>query len=605
MKKNLLFILLVFMTAFASAQDVGENAIFSILPPSAFEGTYPYVPMSASDPGWPNVPDPNDPANAVIGFIAVGYDDGTYVDPDTGDQGADSMGCGPLINGDEIAGKIALIHRGICNFSLKAYNAQVAGAIGVMIVNVDGAGLGGMLAGDSGNALVIPSWLIDDIDAVTSWRSEIDAGVMEAFFGNKFGLFPDDVGIASNDVFHAEQYSTPRALAQSATEFSVKLGAAIINYGSADQSDVTLNATIMLDGNEIYNETSETPVSVASGDTSFFELPDFSQDTYASGLYELTYTSIIPAEDGFPSDNAYSADFMVSDSIFSYGTVKPDGEPNNAIYFSGDNIPSGTEASYCIQFTDPHASRMIVEGLTFSASAGSELDPDGLIGVIVDVQVYEWEDEFADANDPGFGIAADGSSLNQLTAGEYEYLENLENQNIYVPFADVLALEDDLRYLFCMTYTQENIFAGHDSRTMDYTRNFETYLQPINVQQGENDAGWSTFGVDSSFSLIPAITVRMRDPLYDAINEEVKRVEITPFPNPTANEINIPVGANYGQTLIEVYDITGKKVKSVNLTTTKFEIIKFNVSDLDNGAYIFKMNFEDGSFSNFNVVVNN
>ena len=602
MKKNVLFILFVFIASFAIAQDIGEDAIFSILPPSDFEGTYPYVPMTGVD--WDNVPDPNDPANAIIGFVAVGYDDGTWEDPN-GDFSADSMGCGPLINPDEIAGKIALIHRGACNFTLKAYNAQAAGAIGTMIINVDGAALGGMLAGDSSLALVTPVWLIDDIETVTQWRSEIDAGVMEAFFGNKFGLFPDDVGIASSDVFHAEQYSTPRALAQSATEFSVKVGAAIINYGSDDQSEVTLNATITLNGNEIYNETSETPVSISSGDTTFLILPDFSQDTYASGLYELTYTSNIPAEDGFPSDDAFSADFMVSDSIFSYGTVMSDGEPNNVTFFSGDNISSGTEASICIAFTDPNASRMIVEGLTFSATAGSDLDPDGLTGVIIDAQVYEWEDEFADADDPNFGIASDGSSLNLLTAGEYEYPENLENQNIYVPFDAVLTLEDDLRYLFCMTYTQEFIFPGHDARTMDYTRNFDTYRQPINVQQGENDAGWSTFGVDSSFSLIPAITVSMKDPTYDAINETAQRVEITPFPNPTANEINIPVGNNYGQTLIDVYDIAGKKVKSLNVTTSSFEILKVNVSDLDNGAYIFKMNFEDGSFSNFNVVVNN
>ena len=65
------------------------------------------------------------------------------------------------------------------------------------------------------------------------------------------------------------------------------------------------------------------------------------------------------------------------------------------------------------------------------------------------------------------------------------------------------------------------------------------------------------------------------------------------------------MGANYGNTLIDVYDIAGKKVKSINVTTSSFEILRVNVSDLDNGAYIFKMNFEDGSFSNFNVVVNN
>ena len=140
---------------------------------------------------------------------------------------------------------------------------------------------------------------------------------------------------------------------------------------------------------------------------------------------------------------------------------------------------------------------------------------------------------------------------------------------------------------------------------MDYEKNSEFYNQPLFPLYNEtsSDGPWFVFGFGTN--IVPAMTVVMKDPLYDAINEEAQRVEITPFPNPTANEINIPVGNNYGQTLIDIYDVAGKKVKSLNVTTSSFEILKVNVSDLDNGAYIFKMNFEDGSFSNFNVVVNN
>ena len=592
MKKILLIALFAVGATFLNAQ-----VVFNVLTPENLAGSYTLTfEGQPDDPnGWGS-PDMTIAENAIFGELAIARD---------GTEG-DSMLCEAVINGDEIAGKIAVLWRRSCEFGLKALNAQNAGAIAVVIMNETGDRAGppvGMGGGEFGPEVTIPVVMLSTNDGIALRPAILEGGV-NVFIGNKVGLFGDDIGIASTNILHAEQYSTPRALAQNATEFSVKVGAEIINYGSNDQSDVTLNAKIMLDGNEIYNETTETPVSMDSGDTTFFNLPDFSMDTYASGRYQLTYFSNLPVEDEFPSDNDFDADFMVSDSLYSYGTVKPDGEPNNATFSTGDGISAGTDASSCIAFTNAHASRMVVEGLTFSATAGSDLDPDGLSGVIIDVFVYEWEDEFADVDDPGFGIAADGSSLNELAAGSYEYLENLENENIYVPFDAVLTLEDDLRYLFCMSYNQEDIFPGHDARTMNYTKNFETFRQPINVQEGENDAGWSSFGIDSSFSLIPAITVNMKDPLYDAINEEVKRVEITPFPNPTANEINIPVGSNYGYTLIDVYDIAGKKVKSINVTTTSFEIIRFNVSDLDNGAYIFKMNFEDGSYSNFNVVVN-
>ena len=589
MKKTLLIALFTI-----GAMGLNAQVVFNILSPENVAGSYDLTYVGPPTWGGDSL---ELPENSITGELVIARD---------GTEG-DTMLCEAAINGDEIAGKIAVLWRRTCEFGVKALNAQNAGAIGVVIMNETGDRAGppvGMGAGQEGINVTIPVVMLSTNDGIALRPAILEGGVM-VFIGNKVGLFGDDIGITADNLLRAEQFSTPRALAQSATEFSVQVGAGIINYGTNDQTDVTLNATITLNGNEIYNETTETPVAMASGDTTFFDLPDFSQDTYVSGRYQLLYSSNITAEDEFPSDNQINADFMVSDSIFSYGTVKPDGEPNNVTFFSGDNISPGTDASVCIAFTDPHASRMIVEGLTFSASAGSELDPDGLTGVIVDANVYEWEDEFADANDPNFGISPDGSSLNLLTAGSYEYPDNFENQNIYVPFDDVLTLEDDLRYLFCMSYNQEFIFPGHDARTMDYTKNFDTYLQPINVQQGENDAGWSTFGIDSSFSLIPAITVSMKDPTYDAINETAQRVEITPFPNPTANEINIPVGNNYGQTLIDVYDIAGKKVKSLNVNTSSFEILRVNVSDLDDGAYIFRMNFGDGSYSNFNVVVNN
>ena len=137
---------------------------------------------------------------------------------------------------------------------------------------------------------------------------------------------------------------------------------------------------------------------------------------------------------------------------------------------------------------------------------------------------------------------------------------------------------------------------------MDYTQNLDVYMQPL--WPLDNDGEWfgvTHFGLDNC----PAISVNMKDPLFDDIYEESRRVEINSFPNPTAHVLNIPIGNNDGLTLIDVFDIAGKKVKSLNVTTTSFEVLKVNVSDLDNGAYIFRMNFEDGSFSNFNVVVNN
>lgn len=44
-------------------------------------------------------------------------------------------GCSPLTNGAEVAGKIALVDRGACGFTVKVRNAQNAGAIAVIVAN--------------------------------------------------------------------------------------------------------------------------------------------------------------------------------------------------------------------------------------------------------------------------------------------------------------------------------------------------------------------------------------------------------------------------------------------------------------------------------------
>ncbi|MDJ0869199.1 MAG: M36 family metallopeptidase [Myxococcota bacterium] len=60
-------------------------------------------------------------------------------DPDPDDPfqlpGSTTDGCSPFTNASQVAGKIALIDRGICLFVQKIANAEAAGAIGVVIVN--------------------------------------------------------------------------------------------------------------------------------------------------------------------------------------------------------------------------------------------------------------------------------------------------------------------------------------------------------------------------------------------------------------------------------------------------------------------------------------
>ena len=82
------------------------------------------------------------------------------------DEGSDpdpNDGCEPVTNSGDLAGKIALIRRGVCEFGFKALVAQNAGAIAVVVINnVEGAPIV-MAGGDFGDQVTIPVLMVSDV----------------------------------------------------------------------------------------------------------------------------------------------------------------------------------------------------------------------------------------------------------------------------------------------------------------------------------------------------------------------------------------------------------------------------------------------------------
>ena len=89
-----------------------------------------------------------------------------------------AVGCTEITN--DLTGKIALITRGECNFSLKVFNAQEAGAVGVIICNdaMAGEDRGGLVNMTNGNpelTITIPSVFLTFEDCV-NLRNTVAAG---------------------------------------------------------------------------------------------------------------------------------------------------------------------------------------------------------------------------------------------------------------------------------------------------------------------------------------------------------------------------------------------------------------------------------------------
>ncbi len=94
-----------------------------------------------------------------------------------------TTGCNELINGEAIAGNIAVIDRGLCDFSLKTFNAQEQGAIAVIVCNIVGVNGGdgdsdifNMGGGENAELVTIPAIMAKYSDC-QNLRASISTGI--------------------------------------------------------------------------------------------------------------------------------------------------------------------------------------------------------------------------------------------------------------------------------------------------------------------------------------------------------------------------------------------------------------------------------------------
>jgi hypothetical protein len=109
----------------------------------------------------------------LLGTLVAALDPADAAGPSTFDA------CSAITNSSAIAGKIALVDRGMCTFVIKTLNAQAAGAIGVVVA--DNRDETPPRMGGDGTGVTIPTVSITQADGATL-RASLDAGVTIKLF---------------------------------------------------------------------------------------------------------------------------------------------------------------------------------------------------------------------------------------------------------------------------------------------------------------------------------------------------------------------------------------------------------------------------------------
>ena len=593
MKKLLLSLSVILSASAASAQ-----VIVAGVSPQNIVANYTHT---WADPagGW-GTPDFTIPGTFVEDTLQLADDGSTGLNAQGNPVSA--SGCNALVPGS-LAGKIAVVFRGdgttnstagACEFGLKAFNAQNAGAVAVIVVNRNPNEVIAMGSGANGANVTIPVVMIDLNDGATL-TNEMANGPVVMFIGNKTGLFANDIALSSAAALAPKAGMVHSLLAQNGTEFNFEVGAKVTNPGNADQNSVSLNAKVVNpSGATVYDET-VSGLTIVAGDTTGVDiwpggasnLPQFSLSSYTAGTYTLTYTASLGGTDEYDADNTVSFTFTVNDSVYSYTTKDATtGSLTNANFYR----PATNNATYsiCAVINDPNASRVAATGLYFAATtaaaSGVTLDGEEMA-----LYLYQWDDSFTDLNDPNFGFTA----LTEVASGFYYYPSDLQEEVVYGAFSTPAVLVDNQRYLACVQTVNLDLYLGYGNQ--DYTWNTDVYLQPM----FPNESDGSYFGVGFGTELPSALGVALID-ANDVSIAEANVVEGMAYPNPANDKVTVSIEGE-GVASLKITDVSGKTVmtNSLNLVGGKSDV---SISSLDAGIYIFNVTLENGKTAQFNVV---
>lgn len=174
----------------------GANHLLRVEEPVEIAGSYE---TSTTSDDW-GAAITDEPVTGEVVIVESSTTPTTGCDP----SGVDSRGCNALENAEDIAGKIALIDRGDCEFGCKALNAQNAGAIAFIICNFQ-EGYVNMGAGVLGNQVTIPGVFVSNSDCQII-RAFAGSGLVVSLVDESAGGGPTNRASSMDNQIIAHEY---------------------------------------------------------------------------------------------------------------------------------------------------------------------------------------------------------------------------------------------------------------------------------------------------------------------------------------------------------------------------------------------------------------
>ena len=487
----------------------------------------------------------------------------------------DSLGCDTITN--SYAGKFVVLRRGACNFSIKAYYAQQAGAIGVLIANHyatatdDGCSIIGMAPGTFADQVTVPCIFLcrdmaDLIDNALKAGETVNGCFVLPRTGRPMAGYTNQIPVTQVDTFF-------------------NMGMQFINRNATDITNLVITTAVT--GPNGYSTSFNTTVpSITAGLDTFLYVDAYLPPSVV-GEYNVTFSNNVYNE----SRDTLTRKFWITDYTFGIDNTElrlDGGADRNDLFLNGGFIyqigglaisgPAGGNATYA----------------TFGIA---NIDSVYVDGNQVSVVVYD-----GDSDGDGFiNLSGDWSDLGSdiVGIGVYDMVgTETEAGLIDLPLTDFLdptlpiSLQPQHPYYISLLY--DGTFDGSGRNCAFSNTGWSDYLNfpttPMFLGQFY-DGGWGDRTVVCRMQLegyVPGSSA-VKSNLLDA-----SKYTVTPNPANTYFNMNIDLAKTNEKVGLTLVSAQGKLIRQQTLNNFQNGQVRFDVADVPSGTYLMLIHTSEG-----------
>lgn len=388
---------------------------------------------------------------------------------------------------------------------------------------------------------------------------------------------------------------------------SIRFMADIENTGSATQTNVNLNVTVVNDATSaVVHSQNLTYGSIAAdslAENQLFPIA-FAPDDSQIGSYTITYNLTSDSTDVDPTDNMVSHAFMITDSLFA----KDNGITTQITPADDNSYTYGTHY-YAYENTGDSSYPYQVLSMEFGCA-----NPADMAGYSVDILLYEWDDI-----DGNLLVGNLNTELSIAAFVIYTFTGNEAiNTFIKVPLNDfnnpssLLDLKANTNYIIAVKYTvpisnptldfflsitdEFNYAAADFAATQSGVARIAELLDVGNT--GDLNGGF--VGTNT-----PALRLNIVQNSTSTEALELPSNALKVFPSPATDYINadIELAELAKNAILSVYDIKGQLLQTKQLSNIKTDRVTFDVSEFPAGRYLINITTDTGVKTKFFTVI--